>query len=68
MAEIVYIDNGASGDDTDGFSSGEDEAYDLEPELTLDSIGRSHTINFSIRSNYTDWEPREAFRELVQNW
>jgi hypothetical protein len=42
--------------------------YDYNPEVTLESIQKSKTINFSIRANYTNWEPREAFRELAQNW
>ena len=25
-------------------------------------------IPFTISANYTNWKPREAFRELVQNW
>lgn len=52
-------------------SSDEDfdsDGYDYDPEVTLESIKKSKTINFSIRANYTDWVPREAFRELVQNW
>lgn len=47
------------------WDSGEEE-YD--PETTLDSIQKSKTINFSIHADYTTWAPREAFRELVQNW
>jgi hypothetical protein len=50
------------------FSDDSDDGYDYEPETTLDSIGNSKTINFSIRASYTNWKPREAFRELVQNW
>ncbi len=46
----------------------DDEDYDYDPEITLRDIDRSKTINFSIRANYTNWAPREAFRELVQNW
>ena len=45
-----------------------DEDYDYDPEITLRDIDKSKTINFSIRANYTSWAPREAFRELVQNW
>lgn len=46
-----------------------EDGYDCEPETTLDSIERSKTINFSISANYTStWKPREAFRELIQNW
>ncbi|KAK0737992.1 hypothetical protein B0T18DRAFT_440912 [Schizothecium vesticola] len=44
------------------------DEYDYDPEVTLESIQKSKTINFSIRANYTNWVPREAFRELVQNW
>jgi hypothetical protein len=49
-------------------SDEDDDGYDYDPEVTLGSIQRSMTINFSIRANYTNWKPREAFRELVQNW
>lgn len=41
--------------------------YDAD-EVTLSSIKTSKTVTFSIRANYTEWEPREAFREFVQNW
>ncbi|KAM7187192.1 hypothetical protein V8F33_011371 [Rhypophila sp. PSN 637] len=44
------------------------DEYDSDPEVTLESIQKSKTIVFSIRANYTNWAPREAFRELVQNW
>jgi hypothetical protein len=37
-------------------------------ETTLESIVKSKTINFSICASYTNWKPREVFRELVQNW
>ncbi len=46
----------------------DDDGYDYDPEITLRSIENSKTINFSICANYTKWKPREAFRELVQNW
>ena len=46
----------------------DDDEYDLDTEVTLHSIRTSKTINFSIRSNYTEWTARDAFRELVQNW
>ena len=46
----------------------DDEEYEDDPEVTLRPIVKSKTINFSIRANYTNWAPREAFRELVQNW
>lgn len=49
-------------------SDEDDDGYDYDPEITLHSIEKSKTINFSIRANYTNWKPREAFRELVQNW
>jgi len=41
---------------------------DHDSEVTLESIQNSKTINFSICANYTNSKPREAFRELVQNW
>ncbi len=46
----------------------DDDGYGHDPEITLGSIEKSKTINLSIRANYTKWKPREAFRELVQNW
>ena len=49
-------------------SDSDSEGYDYDPEVTLESIEKGKTINFSIRANYTNWAPREAFRELVQNW
>lgn len=52
--------NPPSLEDTDG--------YDDDPLLTLESIKHSKVINFPIRATYTKWKPREAFRELVQNW
>ncbi|KAL2020432.1 hypothetical protein VTK56DRAFT_8398 [Thermocarpiscus australiensis] len=55
-------------DPHESISEEDDEEYDCDPEITLRSIDKSKTINFSIRANYTDWAPREAFRELVQNW
>jgi hypothetical protein len=48
--------------------SEDSEEYDNVPKATLDSIVKSETINFPIRANYTNWKPREAFRELLQNW
>ena len=43
---------------------------DDEPDYAADirSVQKSRTIHFSLRGDYTDWSPREAFRELVQNW
>ena len=48
-------------------SSGDDD-YAGDPQVTLQDIEKSKTIHLSIRANYTNWDPREAFRELVQNW
>ncbi|KAK0653036.1 hypothetical protein B0T16DRAFT_435518 [Cercophora newfieldiana] len=42
-----------------------DGNFDLDPELTLNSIVKSKTINFPIRGNYTNWEAREASRFRV---
>ncbi|KAI9147985.1 hypothetical protein HJFPF1_11806 [Paramyrothecium foliicola] len=41
-----------------------DDEWDDDPRVTLSAIKVSKTINFSIQANYTNWEPREAFREL----
>jgi hypothetical protein len=39
-----------------------------EPQTTLGSIEKSKTITFPIHAHYTNWNSREAFRELLQNW
>ncbi|KAK4450390.1 hypothetical protein QBC34DRAFT_461980 [Podospora aff. communis PSN243] len=46
------------------------EGYEAQHgfQTSVNSIVDSKTIQLSIRANYTNWEPREAFRELVQNW
>ncbi|KJR86018.1 uncharacterized protein SPSK_08727 [Sporothrix schenckii 1099-18] len=50
-------------------NGGQDVGYEYDPQTTLESIEKSKTINFTISANYTSgWQPREAFRELVQNW
>lgn len=47
----------------------DDDAYTIEHEVTLESIDNQATINSTIASNYAaQWEPVEAFREIVQNW
>ncbi|RYP13179.1 hypothetical protein DL765_007006 [Monosporascus sp. GIB2] len=49
--------------------SSEDESYDLERKITLESINQRMTIGSTIISTYAaQWGPVEAFRELVQNW
>ncbi|RYP62624.1 hypothetical protein DL769_007230 [Monosporascus sp. CRB-8-3] len=49
--------------------SSEDELYDLERKITLESINQKMTITSTIISTYAaQWGPVEAFRELVQNW
>jgi len=54
--------------DGEGYYSSDDDGFDLEQEVTLDSIVKRKTINYSIRASYTTWVAWEAFRELVQNW
>lgn len=49
------------------FSDKDDDVPD-DSEIKLASIGHSKTITLSISANYTAWQAREAFRELVQNW
>ncbi|RYO82243.1 hypothetical protein DL762_006724 [Monosporascus cannonballus] len=50
-------------------NSSEDESYDLERKITLQSINQRMTIRSTIISTYAaQWGPVEAFRELVQNW
>ncbi|CAK7204861.1 hypothetical protein SEUCBS139899_007623 [Sporothrix eucalyptigena] len=51
--------------DDDNFGGDE---YDNKTNTSLDSAKDTVKINFNIRYNYTNWKPREAFRELVQNW
>jgi hypothetical protein len=46
----------------------DDEGFDAESDLELDSIAHSRKIKFPLRATYTNWSPWEAFRELVQNW
>ncbi|KXX81532.1 hypothetical protein MMYC01_202497 [Madurella mycetomatis] len=68
LAQFIPVD--LANDDSYASSSGEDDdgEYDYNPEITLGSVDKSKTINLSIRAEYTNWKPREAFRELVQNW
>lgn len=49
-------------------SSSEGDCWDDDREVTLGDNEKGKTIKLSIRANYTNWQPREAFRELVQNW
>jgi len=47
----------------------DDDPYGAEELDTLRSIKHSREIELSITANYTtDWKPREAFREFIQNW
>ncbi|KAH9900338.1 hypothetical protein F4778DRAFT_791612 [Xylariomycetidae sp. FL2044] len=47
----------------------DDEASDVEASVTLESVNHSRTIHSGLLSTYaSQWEPVEAFRELVQNW
>ncbi|KAM0744660.1 hypothetical protein ACQRIT_000044 [Beauveria bassiana] len=48
-----------------GYVSRDDSDSDFP---TVNSLPDRQTISLSIRAAYTDWNPREAFRELVQNW
>lgn len=48
-----------------GFVSGDDSDSDFP---TIDSLPDRQTISLSVRAAYTNWDPREAFREIVQNW
>ncbi|KAI0480365.1 hypothetical protein GGR56DRAFT_687482 [Xylariaceae sp. FL0804] len=50
-------------------SPSDNEASDVDTEVTLESINQRMTIKSSLVSNYAaQWGPVEAFRELVQNW
>ncbi|CAK7210414.1 hypothetical protein SEUCBS140593_000816 [Sporothrix eucalyptigena] len=61
----AHIDIDTSSSDDDNFGGDE---YDNKTHIPLDSIKSFLKTNLNIRYNYTNWEPREAFRELVQNW
>lgn len=54
----------------DGFVSEDDESDDSH--ITFDSplslLPDRLTISLSVRAAYTNWQPRAAFRELIQNW
>ncbi|KAK0392028.1 hypothetical protein NLU13_1526 [Sarocladium strictum] len=40
-----------------------------DPQVTLANTANSKTIVLSFVSNYSShWKPREAFREILQNW
>ncbi|CAK7240824.1 MAG: hypothetical protein STHCBS139747_002272 [Sporothrix thermara] len=67
MADLIMLPNGNSSNMNNHGDDSNDE-HDGDPEITLASILSSKTISFPISANYTKWEPREAFRELVQNW
>lgn len=49
----------------DDYSEESDPDFDL---LSVKSLPDRQTISLSVRAAYTNWNPREAFRELVQNW
>lgn len=53
-----------------GFVSDDDESDDSDFafDSPLSSLPDRLTISLSVRAAYTNWHPREAFRELVQNW
>ncbi|KAG6362559.1 hypothetical protein INS49_007651 [Diaporthe citri] len=55
-------------DRSDGAPSDGDDTHDDDSWSPLDSIVRSKTFDLALRGNYTDWSPKAAFRELVQNW
>ncbi|KAK7696965.1 hypothetical protein SLS64_014021 [Diaporthe eres] len=55
-------------DGSDGSSSDSDDGYDNDHATTFADIPNSKTMIFPVRGTYTRWGPREAFRELVQNW
>lgn len=49
-------------------SKEEQSEDDWEPISTVSSLPDRQTISLSLRATYTKWNPREAFREIVQNW
>lgn len=53
---------------SDRSSSDSDDGCDNDHATTFDSIPNSKAVFFPVRGTYTRWGPREAFRELVQNW
>ena len=57
-------EDGHEDEDEDNFEDDDEPGYAAD----IRSVQKSKTIHFSLRGDYTDWSPREAFRELVQNW
>lgn len=62
---MARVDN-----DTDDSDDGDRDVdgYDNGTHTSLDLVNDSLKINCNIKSSYTTWQPREAFRELLQNW
>ncbi|KAK8143572.1 hypothetical protein G3M48_007052 [Beauveria asiatica] len=54
----------------DGYDSEIVQSEDNEPDFvsTTSALPNRQTISLSVRASYTNWNSREAFRELVQNW
>lgn len=53
---------------TDWSSSESDHGHDEDPVPSFDSIPTSKRFPLNVHGTYTNWGPREAFRELIQNW
>ncbi|KAK3173936.1 hypothetical protein K4F52_010362, partial [Lecanicillium sp. MT-2017a] len=49
-------------------SNDEHSEDESEPFSSISSLPSRLTIPLSLRATYTDWNPLQAFRELVQNW
>lgn len=49
-------------------SSDDEETQDHDSWATFDFTGKRMTHYLHMRSQYSDWIPKAAFRELIQNW
>lgn len=66
MPEVNDRSDWGSSDDNDGQYEEFDE--DDDPVPSFADIPNKKRFNLSVHGTYTNWGPREAFRELVQNW
>lgn len=56
------------GNSSDWSSSEDDDGRDEDPVPSFDDITNSKRFPLNVHGTYTNWGPREAFRELIQNW
>lgn len=48
--------------------SGSANGHGQQKKLSFDNFLNSKKYNLGYKEALTDWGPREAFRELLQNW